>query len=72
MPKAKPSADFLKDYPKPGKTVPADHPPGSGAAVEAGCVCPMVDNNYGRGIKNEKGRVEWLIDRDCPVHAAPK
>ncbi len=38
--------------------------PGSDAAVQQGCTCPVFDNAKGRG----NGRGEFWINGDCPVH----
>ena len=37
--------------------------PGSDEAKALGCVCPRVDNAFGRGIS---GR--WVCRTDCPLH----
>ena len=47
--------------------------PGSEEAVAAGCKCPVLDNGHGKGIygggvKNEKGKVIFWINEDCPLH----
>jgi hypothetical protein len=36
--------------------------PGSDEALALGCICPVVDNDYGRG----RGPF-WITD-GCPVH----
>ena len=47
-------------------------PPGSDEAIAAGCTCPVIDNDYGRGcmggVKDEQGRTVFVIRLDCPVH----
>lgn len=39
-------------------------PPGSDAAVDAGCTCPIMDNARGAGLPD---RLFWFSG-DCPVH----
>lgn len=39
-------------------------PPGSDAAIDAGCTCPVKDNARGAGLP---GRLFWFSG-DCPVH----
>jgi len=41
--------------------------PGSPAAVEAGCTCPVLDNAHGEGIRG----AFWIND-DCPIHGDPE
>lgn len=41
-------------------------PPGSDAAIRAGCTCPVLDNAHGAGI----GGGLWWIDSECPLHGA--
>lgn len=54
-------------------TTPA---PGSQAARDAGCRCPIIDNGYGKGIyggairEPDGSPAFWYVD-DCPVHVAP-
>lgn len=36
--------------------------PGSDAAREEGCSCPVLDNGHGRGDG------PFWIDMDCPLH----
>jgi len=40
--------------------------PGSNEAVEDGCLCPIVENNYGQAEPDGDGM--WWIDARCPVH----
>lgn len=40
--------------------------PGSPEAVAAGCVCPILDNCYGRGYMNQKN--VFSINVDCIIH----
>lgn len=40
--------------------------PGSDAAMDAGCICPVLDNEYGRGYM---GVSDVFVMRDgCPIH----
>ena len=40
--------------------------PGSDAARERGCICPVLDNGHGRGPG------PFWINGDCPLHGKPK
>lgn len=40
--------------------------PGTNEAIEAGCTCPVMDNNYGRGAYGQEG-VYWY-NASCSVH----
>jgi hypothetical protein len=46
--------------------------PGTKEAIEAGCTCPVLDNNYGRGIpiKTKDGTIQmgYWMDGACPLH----
>jgi len=46
--------------------------PGSDAAVELGCSCPVLDNNHGDGISmldHEGGRrTAYWINAGCSLH----
>ena len=44
--------------------------PGSDAAVEAGCTCPVMDNGHGVGAYGVPG--QFWINAGCPLHAARK
>lgn len=49
---------------------PERHPPGSAAAREHGCTCPVLDNAHGRGVwPGRKGDepLYWYAS-DCPYH----
>lgn len=39
--------------------------PGSREALDAGCRCPVMDNNHGKRPGMFGG---WYIALDCPVH----
>lgn len=55
--------------PKSGMGVPN---PGSDAAIDQGCTCPVVDNGHGRGAReDEHGKPLFWIAADCPLHAVP-
>ena len=43
------------------------HNPGSELAVEHGCTCPVIDNNYGAGILFGSDPIYW-IDTSCKLH----
>jgi len=42
--------------------------PGSYAARALGCICPMVDNNYGRYAPYVGDGFGWVIRDDCTMH----
>jgi hypothetical protein len=49
-----------------------DPPPGSRAAIEKGCICPVLDNCHGKGIptrdsKGNESRIFWRTE-GCPLH----
>lgn len=44
--------------------------PGSIEAGEQGCICPVIDNGYGRGLYTDKnGVTRFFYREDCPLHA---
>ncbi len=49
-------------------------PPGSDAAIAAGCTCPIWDNSYGYGYRvnfDDDGRViarQFILAANCPIH----
>lgn len=48
----------------------SDEPnPGSDDAIEAGCICPVLDNSHGRGFMGQEG-IFW-ITAGCPIHTLP-
>jgi hypothetical protein len=49
-----------------------DPPPGSEAAVVAGCRCPVLDNAHGRGCRadTDDRPLYWVV-ADCPLHGVP-
>lgn len=48
----------------PVKRVPN---PGSDAALDAGCICAVLDNNH--GTVPPRPPDGWWVRLDCPVHA---
>jgi len=42
--------------------------PGSQAAQDRGCECPVYDNHSGRGFVMH-GELEFWITMGCPLHA---
>jgi hypothetical protein len=40
--------------------------PGSDAALDQGCICPVLDNAHGGGLLN-LGR-DWWVTEGCPLH----
>lgn len=43
-------------------------PPGSDAAIEAGCLCPVTDNHSGAGYVVHEGVVTYWQNPACPLH----
>ncbi len=41
--------------------------PGSDAAIDAGCTCPVMDNAYGNGFLWDVAPVFWIAE-GCPLH----
>jgi hypothetical protein len=41
--------------------------PGSTAAIQQGCTCPVWDNFYGKGIPGTDPRL-FIMTMDCPLH----
>ncbi len=58
--------------PAPARAVPPDAScvpsPGSDAARQQECCCPVLDNCHGQGFIL-RGRVAFVINRDCSLHA---
>ncbi len=47
--------------------------PGSDEAIAAGCLCPVMDNEYGQGCGvGENGAVLFWMSADCPIHGGVK
>lgn len=45
--------------------------PGSQAAWDHGCICPVMDNAGGRGVTLSTGVFFW-INGACPIHGKPE
>jgi len=43
-------------------------PPGSNAALDAGCRCPPLENGHGRGHPTKTNPSGWMVNTNCPVH----
>jgi hypothetical protein len=43
------------------------NPPGHPDAVKEGCLCPVMDNGYGKGVKID-GEVLYWRNAKCPLH----
>ena len=41
--------------------------PGTEEAIKMGCICPVMDNEYGRGWMGQEG--VFIFNMGCPVHA---
>jgi hypothetical protein len=48
--------------------------PGSDEAIQAGCLCPVLDNEHGKGcgMKDEHGGAMFWINGECPLHGKEK
>lgn len=50
--------------------------PGSKAAIDAGCICPVMDNHHGEGIplKDPDGTTHhaFWMHGDCVLHGIKK
>lgn len=42
--------------------------PGSDAALERGCLCPVLDNGHGRGVPQSDGDPLYWVNAHCPLH----
>ena len=51
---------------KKKKTIKKVPNPGSPEAVEAGCLCPVLDNHYGKG--SDKSNTKFWYNSSCPLH----
>lgn len=51
----------------PTDPTPDRPPPGSDAAIDRGCTCPVRDNARGRGLLLDGQPVYWIAE-DCPLH----
>jgi len=44
--------------------------PGSDAALELGCKCPVIDNHHGEGVKfSHSDEPNFWINSECPIHS---
>jgi hypothetical protein len=51
----------------PDPVVESENPsPGSDAAIERGCCCPVIDNGHGNGYMGMEG--VYVIAEGCPLH----
>lgn len=41
--------------------------PGHPDAVRSGCLCPQIDNHYGKGAPYPDGQ-RFIVRGDCPLH----
>lgn len=39
--------------------------PGSDEAITLGCVCPVIDNQHGKGSYKSDG---FIVNMECPLH----
>lgn len=44
--------------------------PGSREALDAGCICPVLDNGHGN-LSLAQDRGGWWITVGCPIHSPP-
>ena len=40
--------------------------PATEEAIEMGCTCPVMDNNYGKGYMGMEG--VFVFNMGCPIH----
>jgi len=56
-------------------TAPPTPAPGSPEALNAGCVCPVMDNSFGRGayLGQVAGKrcTLYITNAGCPLHGSP-
>jgi hypothetical protein len=45
-------------------------PPGSAGAVLRGCLCPVIDNHYGKGRTGDGNAHGWIVATQCNLHRA--
>ena len=48
------------------------HLPGTEAAIERGCTCPVSDNHYGKGWGGNGAKYGWIYSGDCGLHVPKK
>jgi hypothetical protein len=42
--------------------------PGSKEATEKGCLCAIIDNHYGKGVRGDGEKYGWWQTSECPLH----
>lgn len=42
--------------------------PGSDEAAKRGCICPRIDNHYGKGARDDGAKYGWYTVPSCPLH----
>lgn len=42
--------------------------PGSKEAIDAGCICPVIDNHHGKGVPKWGGGTAFWYTEGCPLH----
>jgi hypothetical protein len=42
--------------------------PSSDEAIRQGCLCPVIDNHYGKGFGVSKNETSYYISERCPLH----
>ncbi len=42
--------------------------PGSDEAIEQGCVCPRIDNHFGKGVPNGDHEPLFWYNATCELH----
>ena len=42
--------------------------PGSEEAQALGCICPVIANCHGQGIRRGNGEIGFWMTAGCPVH----
>jgi hypothetical protein len=42
--------------------------PGTNEAIAQGCICPVIDNHYGKGVPQMDGTRAFWIEENCPMH----
>jgi len=47
-----------------------EYPPGSNKALDAGCICPVLDNEHGNGAYVRDGVPQYWTRPDCPLHGS--
>lgn len=43
--------------------------PGTEAAIKQGCICPVINNSYGKGWRGQEGI--FILTAGCKVHPLP-